>query len=151
MPVCGEEINHETWQQSVDQNGGVLADGDRGGAKEYIYGMGFDRSAYEKAVSRDIGEGGGEGSAGEGELAEVANEHDGRHVDGVLQHAAGDDRPRQPHQPLRLRRRRRRRREQRLMDGRAWLVVHRFDPRPALLARVRRGAVPAKTPARPPR
>ena len=89
--------------------------------------MGSIGVAYEKAVARDIGEGGGEGSAGEGELAEVANEHDGGHVDDVLQHAAGDDRPRQPHQPLRLRRRRlalqRRRREQRLMDGR--VTVHR--------------------------
>jgi len=124
-----------------------------GGGGKKMYGI--DRRAYEKAVARNIGEGGGEGSAGEGELAEVANEHDGRHVDDVLQHAAGDDRPRQTHQPLRLRRRRRlalrRRREQRLVDGRAWLVVHRYIRPPTRAARARTERSCAKTPARPPR
>jgi hypothetical protein len=82
--------------------------------------------AYEEAVSGDVGEGG----AGEGELPQVADDHDGHHVHDALQHAAGDDRPREPHQPLRLRSdeallptRRRRDREQRLPHPHAARLV----------------------------
>jgi hypothetical protein len=50
---------------------------------------------YEEAVSGDAGEGG----AGERELPEVADDHDGHHLHDALQHAAGHDRPGEPHQP----------------------------------------------------
>ncbi len=63
--------------------------------------------AYEKAEAGDVGERRGEGGAGELELAEVADEHDGHHLDRVPQHEAGHQRPGETQQPLHLRRRRR--------------------------------------------
>ena len=57
---------------------------------------------YQQAESGDGGEGAGHGGAGEGQLAEVADEHDGDHLDEVLHQAAGDERPGQPQLPLHL-------------------------------------------------
>ena len=49
--------------------------------------------AHQQAEARDAGEGGGEGGAGQRELAEVADEHDGDHLNQVLQEEPGDERP----------------------------------------------------------
>ena len=58
--------------------------------------------AYDDVQAGGAGDGDGEGGPGEMKLAEVADEHEGHHVDGVLQEAAGDHRPGEARQPLRL-------------------------------------------------
>ena len=50
-------------------------------------------SPHQQAEARDAGEGGGQGRAGQRELAEVADEHDGDHLDQVLQEEPDDERP----------------------------------------------------------
>jgi hypothetical protein len=50
------------------------------------------RDVYQQAEAGDAGEGGGHGGAGELDLAEVSDEHDGDHLDYVLQEASGDER-----------------------------------------------------------
>jgi hypothetical protein len=48
---------------------------------------------HKQTEARDAGEGGGQGGAGQRELAEVADEHDGDHLHHVLQEEADDERP----------------------------------------------------------
>jgi len=93
------------------------------------------RAAYDDVEAGGAGDGDGEGGAGEMQLAEVADEHEGHYVDGVLQEAAGDHRSGEAQQPLRLRRGGalppapivRRRREQRLADRHASWIVGRSE------------------------
>jgi hypothetical protein len=47
---------------------------------------------YQQAEAGDSGEGGGHGGASELDPAEVSDEHDGDHLDDVLQEASGDKR-----------------------------------------------------------
>jgi hypothetical protein len=49
--------------------------------------------SHQQAEARDAGEGGGQGGAGQRELAKVAYEHDGDHLDRVLQEEPKDERP----------------------------------------------------------
>lgn len=62
-------------------------------------------NSYQHTETGDVGEGCGHGGAGERELAEVADEHDGDHLKAVLEEARHDERPGQGHQTPCLRHR----------------------------------------------
>lgn len=62
-----------------------------------------ERVADQKAEPGDPGEGSGHRRAGKRQLPEVADEHDGDDIEGVLQEADQHERPRQPQQPPHLR------------------------------------------------
>jgi hypothetical protein len=61
---------------------------------------------YQQAEARDVGEGGGQGGAGEGELAEAADEQDRDGLDDLLQEERGGERRGEAQLPLDLAQRR---------------------------------------------
>jgi len=81
--------------QQIKVGAGLGGTGRREGAAEKKQLRWCSSRTYQQAEAGDGGEGVGHGGAGEGQLAEVADVHDGDHLDDVLQQRAGDHGPRQ--------------------------------------------------------
>ena len=54
------------------------------------------KGTYEECETGDGGKGCGDGGGGEGKRAEMANEHDGDDLEGVLKEADTNERSRKP-------------------------------------------------------